>query len=61
MEGSKRITKVFGSMRFDYNAKRNSIRCEGTAESLEDICEPEPRVRYARVKQVAKSKLRGRS
>lgn len=61
MEGSKRITKVFGQLRFDYHAQRISVRQASARDGLESYDEPEPRVRYARVKQVAKPKSRGRS
>jgi hypothetical protein len=56
MEGSKRITKVFGQLRFDYHAQRISIRQTSTREYLERYNEPEPRVRYARVKSPTKPK-----
>lgn len=58
MEGSKRITKVFGQLRFDYHAQRISIRQASTREDLERYDEPEPSVRYARVKSPIKSKSR---
>ena len=58
MERSKRITKVFGQLRFDYHAQRNLLRCPSTERDLEDYDEAEPSVRHARVKQTAKSKPR---
>ena len=58
MEGSKRITKVFGQLRFDYHAQRNLLRCPSTERDLESYDEAEPSVRYARVKQTTKSKPR---
>ena len=61
MESSKWITKVFGSLRFDYHAQRNKLRCTSTEEELERHDEVEPSVRYARSKQTSKSKPRGRS
>ena len=61
MEGSKRITKVFGQLRFDYNAQRNSIRPTSTTEELERHDEVQPSVRYARVKQTTEPKSRRRS
>ena len=61
MEGSKRVTKVFGQLRFDYHAQRNLLRCPSTERDLEDFDNAEPSVRYARVKQTPKSKSRGRS
>ena len=61
MEGSKRITKVFGQLRFDYHAQRNMLRCPSTERDLESYDEVEPSVRYARVKQTPKPKSRGRS
>jgi hypothetical protein len=61
MEGSKRITKVFGQLRFDYHAQRISVRQTSTPEDMEHYDEPEPSVRYARVKSPPKSKSRGRS
>ena len=61
MEGSKRVTKVFGQLRFDYHAQRNLLRCPSTERDLESYDEAEPSVRYARVKQTAKSKPRGRT
>jgi len=61
MEGSKRVTKVFGQLRFDYHAQRNMLRRSSTEIDLEDFDNAEPSVRYARVKQTTKSKPRGRT
>lgn len=61
MEGSKRVTKVFGQLRFDYHAQRNMLRCPSTERDLEDFDNAEPSVRHARVKQTPKSKSRGRT
>ena len=61
MEGSKRVTKVFGQLRFDYHAQRNMLRCPSTETDLEDFDNAEPSVRYARVKSPTKSKSRGRT
>ena len=61
MEGSKRITKVFGQLRFDYNAQRNQLRCPSTERDMEDFDNAEPSVRHARVKSPTKSKPRGRT
>ena len=61
METSKRITKVFGQLRFDYHAQRISLRQTNTREDLERYDEPEPRVRHARVKSVTQPKSRGRT
>jgi hypothetical protein len=61
MEGSKRITKVFGQLRLDYRAKHNRVRPTSTEQDLEHFGDEEPSVRYARVKSVTRSKQRGRS
>ena len=61
MESSKWITKVFGSLRFDYHAQRNKFRCTSTAEELERHDEVEPSVRHARGKSPSKPKSRGRT
>jgi hypothetical protein len=61
MEGSKRITKVFGQLRFDYHAQRNLLRCPSTERDLEDFDNAEPSVRHARVKQTTQSKPRRRT
>ena len=61
MEGSKRITKVFGQLRFDYHAQRNKLRCTGTSKDLEGDDEVEPSVRHARRQQTSKPKYRERS
>lgn len=61
MEGSKRVTKVFGQLRFDYHAQRNMLRCPSTEKELEHYDEAEPDVRHARTKSPPKSKPRGRT
>lgn len=61
MEGSKRITKVFGQLRFDYHAQRNMLRCPSTEKELERYDEAEPDVRYARAKSPSKPKSGGRT
>ena len=61
MEGSKRVTKVFGQLRFDYHAQRNLLRCPSTERDLEDYDNAEPSVRHARTKSPSKSKPRGRT
>ena len=61
MEGSKRITKVFGQLRFDYHAQRNLLRRSSSERDLEDFDNAEPSVRHARVKSPTKSKPRGRT
>jgi hypothetical protein len=61
MEASKWITRVFGKLRFDYNAQRNRLRCPSTERELESYDEIEPSVRHARVKSPTKSKPRRRT
>lgn len=61
MEGSKRVTKVFGQLRFDYHAQRNMLRSTSSERDMEDYNDAEPSVRHARVKSPTKPKPRGRS
>ena len=61
MEGSKRVTKVFGQLRFDYHAQRNMLRRSDSERAMEDYDNAEPSVRHARTKSPSKSKPRGRS
>ena len=58
MDTSRRTTKVFGLLHFDYNAQRHKLRRSCSQEELEDYYEKDASVRYARNKSTVLPKHR---